>query len=77
MIKEGLKADLILLDIDRIELCPKTDVISQIVYNGTGDMVVTTIINGEILMQDKKLMIPNILEKDIMKEIEDVVKRIM
>lgn len=77
MIKEGLKADLIVLDIDRIELCPKTDVISQIIYNGTGDMVVTTIINGDILMQDRKLMLPNILEKNIKKEIEQIAKRIM
>ncbi len=77
MIKEGLKADLILLDLKRIDLCPQTDAISQIVYNGTGDMVVTTIINGDILMQDKKLMLPNILEKDIMEKVEDIVKRIM
>lgn len=76
MIKEGLKADIIIVDIDRIELSPETDPISQIVYNGTGDMVTTTIVNGEILMIDKKLMLGSIEEKNIKVNIEEIAKRI-
>lgn len=77
VIKEGFKADVVILNIDRIELCPKTDVVSQIIYNGTGDMVETTIVNGEILMLDKKLILDDISEKDIIEKIEQIAKRIM
>ncbi len=76
MIKEGLKADLIILDTDRIELSPSIDIISQIVYNGTGDMVSETIVNGNILMRDKKMMIGEISEKDIKEKIEEIAIRI-
>lgn len=77
MIKEGLKADILILSLDKIELSPTRDPVSQIVYNGTGDMVTTTIVNGNILMKDKKLMLDNIDEENIKIKIEEIANRII
>jgi len=77
MIKEGLKADIVILSLDKIELSPTRDPVSQIVYNGTGDMVTTTIVNGNILMKDKELMLDNIDEENIKRNIEEIANRII
>lgn len=54
-IEEGKLADLIILDLDDITLQPINDIFSDIVYNAKGSNVITTIIGGNILMENKKL----------------------
>jgi len=73
-IKEGKKADIIIIDIDDIKMKPVNDLISEIVYNVKGNNVVTTIINGKILMEDGKLL--NNKEKEIAEKCEKIIKRI-
>lgn len=57
-IEEGKKADLIIIDIskslDNIKMIPNNDIISNLVYNTDGRNVVTTIVNGNVLMEDRK-----------------------
>ena len=69
-IEEGKKADLIIVDIapklDNIKMVPNNDVISNLVYNTEGRNVETTIVNGEILMENRKFVNLN-LEKIIEK----------
>ena len=48
-------ADLILLDLDNVTQLPINDIFSDIVYNAKGSNVTTTIINGKILMENKRL----------------------
>ena len=55
-IKEGKKADIIILDMENPVITPINDIFSAIVYNTKGTDVDTTIINGKILMENKKLM---------------------
>jgi 5-methylthioadenosine/S-adenosylhomocysteine deaminase len=55
-ITENKLADLIILDLSGITLQPINDVFSDIVYNAKGNDVVTTIVNGKILMEDRKLV---------------------
>ena len=69
-IEEGKKADLIIVDIapklDNIKMVPNNDVISNLVYNAEGINVETTIVNGEILMENRKfvnLNVEKIIEK--------------
>ena len=62
-ITENKLADLIILDLSEITTQPVNDVFSDIVYNAKGNNVVTTIINGKILMENK--IIGNIDEKHI------------
>lgn len=50
-IKEGLQADLIILDIDRPQFYPRHNLLSALVYSATGDEVETVIVNGQILFE--------------------------
>lgn len=54
-IEEGKLADLIILDLSDVVTQPINDIFSDIVYNAKGFNVNTTIINGKILMENKKL----------------------
>jgi 5-methylthioadenosine/S-adenosylhomocysteine deaminase len=53
-IKTGMKADIITLDLDGLH--PLNNVASNIVYCANGHNVCETIINGKIVMEDKKLV---------------------
>lgn len=54
-IKEGKKADIIIIDIDNYVVQPINDIFAGIVYNVKGYNVETTIINGKILMENRKI----------------------
>ena len=71
-IEEGKDADLILIDIkpniNHIKMIPNNDIISNLVYNTDGRDVVTTIVKGNILMENRKILVgdvDNIIEKMI------------
>ena len=49
MIKEGLDADLILLDFTQPHLMPCHNVISSLVYSASGHDVTLTMVRGKIL----------------------------
>jgi 5-methylthioadenosine/S-adenosylhomocysteine deaminase len=50
------KADIILVDLDRPHLIPHHDLTSLLVYSAKGSDVSTTIVNGQPLMLERKLM---------------------
>lgn len=58
-IEEGKEADIIIVDIspklDNIKIIPNNDIVSNLVYNTDGRNVDTTIVNGEILMKNRKM----------------------
>ena len=58
-IEVGKCADIILVDIteklDNITMLPNLNIISNLVYNASGRNVETTIVNGRILMENRKL----------------------
>lgn len=54
-IEVGKKADIIIVDLNDIEMWPCVNPIIQIVHNGWYNSVDTTIINGNIIVKDKKL----------------------
>ena len=58
-IEPGKRADLVLIDMERIEepyLNPNTDIIDALVYRGKGLDVDTVIVDGEVLLRDKKFL---------------------
>jgi 5-methylthioadenosine/S-adenosylhomocysteine deaminase len=55
MVLEGKLADLLLIDLQRPELVPNHNLISNLVYAANGSCVDTTICNGKILMQAGKV----------------------
>ena len=54
-IEEGKSADLIILQLDDAVANPVNDMFSDIVYNVKGTNVITTIVNGNILMENRKI----------------------
>ena len=42
---------------DNIKLIPNNDIISNLVYNTNGNSVDTTIVNGNVLMENRKILI--------------------
>jgi len=54
-LEAGRKADIIVIDIRRPHLMPMYNVYSHLVYAANGSDVVTTIVNGQVLMQDRVL----------------------
>ena len=56
-IKEGKRADLIIIDINTPVIMPINNIFASIVYNTKGTDVDTSIVNGKILMENKKLKI--------------------
>ena len=65
-IEVGKRADAIVVDLNRLHAAPETDVVSSIVYSAQAADVLTTIIEGRIVMYDSKLMTMN--EADVIAE---------
>lgn len=74
-LEKNKKADIIILDISNVEIYPTNNLISQIVHNIKPNNVITTIINGEVLMKNRKNLL-NINELDLMKKIEKIIERL-
>jgi 5-methylthioadenosine/S-adenosylhomocysteine deaminase len=64
----GKKADIILVDIEKPHLYPHNDICALLAYAAQGADVDTTIINGEIVMENRRLL--TIDEKEILKQAE-------
>ena len=59
-VEVGKEADIILVNVeeklDNIKLLPNNDIISNLVYNTNGNSVDTTIVNGNVLMENRKIL---------------------
>jgi len=55
-IEEGKLADMILIDLANPRFTPMHNVLSNIVYSANGSDVITTIINGKVVMEDRRLL---------------------
>lgn len=70
-IEEGKLADLIILDLDEVVLQPINDIFSDIVYNAKGTNVITTIVGGNILMENRKLV--NLNQEEIISNCKNII----
>jgi 5-methylthioadenosine/S-adenosylhomocysteine deaminase len=55
-IEAGKRADLVMVGIDKARLTPLYDPVSHIVYAAHGDDVRTVMVNGRVLMRDRKML---------------------
>ncbi|MCY4653834.1 MAG: amidohydrolase family protein [Dehalococcoidia bacterium] len=58
-IEPGKRADLVLIDTERIEepyINPDTDIVDALIYRGKGLDVDTVLVDGEVLLRDKKFL---------------------
>jgi 5-methylthioadenosine/S-adenosylhomocysteine deaminase len=56
MLKEGLSADIIIVNMKKPHLIPIHDPVSNLIYAARGSDVCTTIVNGQILMEDNQVL---------------------
>ncbi len=73
-IEPGLRADMIQLSLDSLRMAPLYDVMSHLVYVAGAQDVVTTIVDGQTLMRDGRVL--TIDEDDLRARVEAVVERI-
>lgn len=74
-LEEGKQADIIILDLEKIGTFPTPELFTQIVNNIETDNILTTIINGTIVMEDKKLNL-NIDQKALQENIKKIYTRL-
>jgi 5-methylthioadenosine/S-adenosylhomocysteine deaminase len=55
-LRPGSKADLIVVNLKQPHLMPLNDIISNLVYCASGRDVVTTIVDGRILMDNRQVV---------------------
>jgi 5-methylthioadenosine/S-adenosylhomocysteine deaminase len=70
VIREGALADLILIDLNQPQFIPANNIVSGLVYSATGSEVDTVIVDGEILMEGRKLT--TIDEKRVYEEVRKI-----
>lgn len=73
-IEVGKNADLIMIDLNEIITQPMNNVFAEIVYNAKGSNVQMTMINGKVLMQDRK--IDGLEEEKVVHKCNEIIKRI-
>ena len=73
-IEVGKNADLIMIDLNEIITQPVNNVFAEIVYNAKGSNVQMTMINGKVLMQDRK--IDGLEEEKVVHKCNEIIKRI-
>lgn len=74
-LKEGLKADIILFDMDKPHLYPQNNPVAHLVYSASSSDVDTTIIDGRVIMEKRKLLILD--EKEICAKANECAQRLM
>ena len=74
-IEVGKKADIILIDIYNIEAQPMYDPYSHLVYSLTSEQIKDVIINGKIVMRDRRLI--NVDEEELIEKAKYYQKRIL
>ena len=70
----GKSADIIVLNLNNVLTQPINNVFAEIVYNAKGNDVETTLVNGKILMENKKMS--KIDEKEIFNKCNGIIQRI-
>lgn len=79
-IETGKDADLILVNIeenlDNITMIPNLNEIANLVYNTSGKNVDTTIVKGNVLMENRKLQTDNVNVEEVIEKCNQIAKRI-
>lgn len=72
-IETGKKADLAILDLNTPSLTPRNNLLAGLSYSANGSEVDTVIVNGQITMENRKIL--TIDEKQVYKKIQDIIVR--
>jgi 5-methylthioadenosine/S-adenosylhomocysteine deaminase len=73
-IEPGKLADIVVVDLNSPHLCPVYDPISTLVYSAKGSDVRDVIVNGKVLMKDRKII--SLDTEEIMERVENISTKI-
>ena len=73
-IREGALADLILVNLNEPQFIPANNIISGLVYSSTGAEVDTVLVDGRVLMENRKLT--TIDEQEVFAEVRKLADRL-
>jgi 5-methylthioadenosine/S-adenosylhomocysteine deaminase len=74
-IEEGKDADLIIIDFTQPHLMLNNRIVPKLVYSAHGSDVVTTIIHGKIVMENRTLLMVN--EEQVLKDAEKITQELV
>lgn len=74
-LEKGMKADVVLIDINKPAYVPMHDIYANIVFSGSGRDVKTVIVNGKLVMKDYQVL--TIDEEKLLREVEAAVGAIL
>ncbi len=74
-LEPGKVADMILIDIDNLHFRPHHNLVSALVYSGTAEDVNTTIINGEIVMENREICHVN--EDEVIAKVDELTEKLL
>ena len=74
-LEPGKKADMIFIKTETIHLCPDNEICSNIVYSANGADVDSVMVDGKLIMQNRKMI--NINEKEVMRQVKKIAKRLL
>lgn len=55
-LQPGMKADMIIMSLEAAHMIPRYDIVANIVYSGQASDVETVIIDGQVVMRDRRLL---------------------
>ena len=73
VLKKGMKADMILLSTNHPAFSPLNDVISQIIYCAYPSCVSEVIVDGKVLMKDRKVLVAD--ERGVLEKANEVLRQ--
>lgn len=75
ILAEGALADLVLVDMTNSQLVPRHDLLSNLVYSANGSCVDTTICDGKILMENRKVPGEDEIKEKAQQVAEELISR--
>ncbi len=75
-LKEGMKADIIMIDMNHPSMHAKNDIIANLVYAGSSSLIKMTMCNGKILYYNGKFKIKGLNIKKLYDKVEEITERL-
>ena len=66
---------MIFIKTEKLHMCPDNDICSNIVYSANGADVDSVMIDGKLIMQNRKML--NMNEKEVMRQVKKIAKRLL
>jgi 5-methylthioadenosine/S-adenosylhomocysteine deaminase len=74
-LEAGMKADIILVSLSEPHMTPRYDILANIVYAGQASDIVTVLVDGKIIMEDR--IIKTLDEQEVLERCREIARRLV